>query len=104
MSDASAAQPSPKEPGRLEESSESELILEPPPVPDTKAPVTINTQINVQQIPKTAWDRLSPDQVLELSKHILTSMDVIDSRHFEYAMKRAERDDHGKRLSVIVGS
>jgi hypothetical protein len=47
-----------------------------PPVvpPATKSPIQFNQQVNlsIQQIPSSAWDRLSADQILEISKMIVT--------------------------------
>jgi hypothetical protein len=73
------------------------------PLPETKTPLHVNTQINVQQIPRTAWDRLSPEQVIDLSKTILNNADVIDKRHFDFAMCQAEREDRGKKTGMMIG-
>jgi hypothetical protein len=79
-----------------------------PPVvpPATKAPIQFNQQVNlsIQQIPSSAWDRLSPDQILEISKMIVTQIDSTDKRHFDYAMDAVKRSASGKRLSIACGS
>jgi hypothetical protein len=55
------------------EATASAANSEPPSVvpPKTKAPVNFNQQNNFyQQIPTSAWDRLSNEQVVDLSKQI----------------------------------
>jgi hypothetical protein len=65
-----------------------------PPVvpPQTKAPFTFNQQVNIQNIPPQAWDRLSPDQV-----------DRIDKRRFDWAMERAKRTDSMHARALVIG-
>lgn len=73
--------------------------------PTTKAPVQFNQQVNVyQQIPPSAWDRLTPEQVVELSKMIVTQIDVADKRQFDYAIKQTETETSGKKLAIVCGS
>jgi hypothetical protein len=75
-----------------------------PPVvpPQTKAPFTFNQQVNIQNIPPQAWDRLSPDQVVDLSKTLLDQVDKIDKRRFDWSMERAKRTDsmHARALTI----
>lgn len=68
------------------------------PPPDTKIPIQFNQQVNVYQIPQNAWDRLTPVQVMELTKVILDQADATDKRHFEFATEQAKRDDSGKAI------
>ena len=43
-----------------------------PAPPQTKTPIQFNQQVNVyQQIPHSAWDGLSANQIVDLSKEIL---------------------------------
>lgn len=72
-------------------------------LPGTKLPVQFNQQVNVYNIPQSAWDRLNPDQVMELTKVILEQADATDKRHFEFAMNEAKLEDHGKKLSMKIG-
>lgn len=84
-----------------------EAEAEPPQIspPKTKAPVQFNQQVNVyQQIPPSAWDRLSADQVVDLSKEILRVMDATDSRQFQYAMDQAKRGDTSRTRTTIAGT
>jgi hypothetical protein len=74
------------------------------PPPETKLPFQFNQQINVYQIPQNAWDRLSASQIMDLTKMILAQADVVDKRHFDFAMGEAKRDDEGKKLSIKVGA
>ena len=80
-----------------------EEIPSPPPTPDTKTPIQFNQQINVHNIPPSAWDLLNSDQILGLSKAILHQADVIDERHYKYAMDRANKDSTGKKWAMSIG-
>jgi hypothetical protein len=80
---------------------------EPPEIipPKTKAPVNFNQQNNFyQQIPTSAWDRLSTEQVVELSKQILKMSDDQDERHFQYAKERLNRTEVQNRRNLFLGS
>lgn len=73
--------------------------------PKTKAPVQFNQQNNFyQQIPITAWDRLSPDQVVELSKRVLDHENELDKRAYEFAKERVGRDDQRGKRNLYLGS
>src|SRR5271156_3145771 len=100
-----------------EESDESELTVtdalegEPvnlPPVvpPDTKAPVQFNQQVNlsIQQIPASAWDRLAPKQIVEVSGMILKQIESTDERHFTFATEAVRRRSKGMMVAIIAGS
>jgi hypothetical protein len=80
--------------------------LELPPVapPVTKTPVQFNQQVNIYQIPQTAWDRLTADQVVELSKVIVQQIDTADKRQFDYAISQAKSEHDGKKLAIMCGS
>ncbi len=77
-----------------------------PPItpPETKTPITFNQQINYQQIPLSAWDDLTPDQRLELSKSILKTMDSIDERHYNFAVKRIDIETKRGTIRAISGT
>jgi len=82
---------------------EPELPLVTPP--STKTPVQFNQQVNVYpQIPVSAWDRLAPDQLVELAKIIVNQIDVADQRQFDYAIKQAESETSGKKIAIVCGS
>lgn len=87
----SAAEPQPDGSGELIRAESGQLEPELPPVtpPATKAPIQFNQQVNVsiQQIPPSAWDRLNPEQIMELSKDIIRQIDIADKREFEYALE-----------------
>ncbi len=73
--------------------------------PKTKASVQFNQQNNFyQSIPSNAWDRLSPEQVVELSRDILKHMDLTDERGYNFAMDRVRRSEARNKLNLIVGS
>ncbi|HWZ44408.1 MAG TPA: hypothetical protein VNW97_13100 [Candidatus Saccharimonadales bacterium] len=74
--------------------------------PQTIAPIQFNQQVNlsIQQIPSSAWDRLSSDQVLEISKAIIAQTDAADKRQFDYAMEDIRRSSLGKRIAIASGS
>lgn len=73
--------------------------------PATKTPVSFNQQINnFQQIPPSAWDGLTPEQRMELSKSILSQMDAMDQRHYEYAIKRVNTDTTRGTIRAVCGT
>jgi hypothetical protein len=73
--------------------------------PTTKAPLQFNQQVNIyQQIPQNAWDRLSAEQVVELSKVIVQQIDTADKRQFGFAISQATSERHGKKLAMLCGS
>ena len=80
--------------------------LPPPPTPpQTKTPVQFNQQLNFyQQIPSSAWDDLSNDQIVDLSKSILIQMDRFDERQFKFAMDQAGKLDSTRRRILLAGS
>jgi hypothetical protein len=89
------------------ESIELAAKNEPPTVipPKTVAPSNFNQQNNYyQQIPTSAWDRLSPEQIVELSKQILKITDDQDERHFQFAKERLNRSEGENKRNVILGS
>ena len=94
-------------PASTEDGTAMEVVKEgvpsPPPTPYTKTPIQFNQQINVHNIPPSAWDLLNPDQIFELSKAIFHQADVIDERHYKYAMDRANRDSTGKKWAMSIG-
>jgi hypothetical protein len=84
-----------------------EATVEPPTVvpPKTKAPVTFSQQNNFyQQIPTSAWDRLSTDQIVELSQQILKISDDQDERHFIFSKEKLNRMEGQSRRNLFVGS
>ena len=81
-----------------------DVIPAPPPPPDTKTPIQFNQQINVyQKIPQSAWDRLDSDQIVDLSKEVMRQADIVDERHYQFAMAQSARDASGKKLAMFVG-
>jgi hypothetical protein len=81
---------------------EAELL---PPVvpPSTKTPFTFNQQVNIQNIPSKAWDKLSPEQIVDLSKTIIEQVDKIDRRHFDWAMDCAVRSEKTHKMAMSIG-
>lgn len=77
-------------------------LMPPAEPPSTTAPVQ-NTQINIQQIPPQALDKLSPEQILELHNLILEQMDRSDSRQFEFAMDQANKKNTSQKWSISFG-
>ncbi len=69
----------------------------------TKTPV-LNQQNNFYtQIPSSAWEPLSSEQIVDLSKAIIETANTIDERHFQYAMDCAEKRSSRDKLSHYVG-
>ncbi len=105
----STSQPEAPEQGSQQQQQSIEPAAFPlPPVipPATKAPVQFNQQVNlsIQQIPTTAWDRLAPEQIVDISKMIVTQIEATDKRHFDYAMDEVKRSASGKKTAIFCGS
>ena len=85
------------------EDNSSDLQILPKVIPPkTAAPFQFNQQINIQEIPSKVWDRLSPEQVVDLTKSMLDRIESMDARHFDFAMDQAERgDNQGKRNTYV---
>jgi hypothetical protein len=49
------------------------------------------------------WDKLSAEQIFDLSKAIVAQVEAMDSRHFELARGKASSAAATKRQSVIIG-
>ena len=81
-----------------------EAIPTPPPPPDTGTPIQLSQKINVYNIPPSVWDRLDSSQIVDLSKEVLRQADVVDERHYNFAMAQAARDASGKKWAVSVGA
>ena len=82
----------------------NENTLPPLIPPQTKIPAQFNQQVNINQIPPKAWDRLSPDQIVSLSTKILEQVDRMDERHFTIAKQQALDSGKSSRLGLVVGS
>src|SRR6266571_1884452 len=63
------------------------VVLPPVSPPATKTPFQLNQQINIQQIPPKAWDKLSPDQIVELSKVIVAQIEKSDERQYNEGVR-----------------
>ena len=73
--------------------------------PQTKTPIHFNQQINnFQQVPPTAWDGLTPEQRLQLAQSILKQWDVVDQRHYAFAMRQIESERKRSMLSILGGT
>lgn len=53
----------------------AEPVLPPVVPPTTKTPFQFNQQINIQQIPSRAWEKLSADQIVDLTKTIVNQIE-----------------------------
>ena len=71
--------------------------------PATKTPFQVNQQFNIQQIPPRAWERLSPEQIVDVSKTVLDQVERMDQRQFTWAMKEVERNEKQGKLSTVIG-
>jgi hypothetical protein len=76
-----------------------------PPVipPQTAAPFQFNQQVNIQQIPPKVWERLTPEQIVDLSKTIVSQVERMDKRHYDLALERAKRSAATKRYAMLIG-
>lgn len=85
------------------EQEEGDLSIPPIIPPRTKSPVTFNQQVNIQQIPPQAWDKLSDEQIVELSKAALTQFDKTDDRHYQVALDRADKESKSEPRAQVIG-
>jgi hypothetical protein len=76
-----------------------------PPVvpPQTSAPFQFNQQVNIQQIPPKVWERLTPEQIVDLSKTIVSQVERMDKRHYELALERAKRAAAMRQHAMLIG-
>jgi hypothetical protein len=82
---------------------QAEPALPPVVPPATKTPFQFNQQINIQQIPQKALEKLSPDQLFELSKAVLQQFERSDERHFTHAMEQIKSSAKTQGIAMIVG-
>jgi len=77
----------------------------PPPVipPATRTPFQINQQINIQQLPPKALEKLSADQLFELSKTAIAQFERTDERQFKLAMEQITSSTKSHRIGTYVG-
>jgi predicted lipid-binding transport protein (Tim44 family) len=74
-------------------------------LPQTKTPVSFNQQVNnFQQIPPSAWDGLTSEQRLELTRSILAQMDSMDKRHFDFAVTHVQTEARRSTIGSICGA
>lgn len=74
-------------------------------LPQTKTPVSFNQQVNnFQQIPPSAWDGLTPEQRLDLTHSILTQMDSMDKRHYDFAVAHVQTEARRSTIGTICGA
>ena len=99
------ASDSTQQPFHQEESGASggdSATLAPAPPPPTDARLQFN-QLNIQQIPQTALDRLPPENLVGLLESTLHQSDKMDERRFKYFMDQAEKEIRSQRLNTIAG-
>ena len=92
----------PKEEDQANE-DEKQAVLPPMTSPSTKTPFQVNQQFNIQQIPPRDWERLSPEQIVDVSKTVLDQVERTDQRQFTWAMKEVERAEKREKLSTFIG-
>ena len=80
-----------------------EQVLPPLNPPKTHAPFQFNQQVNIQRIPPKVWDRLSAEQIVDLSKTIIDQVEKMDGRQFELAMEQTKSASATNRWSMCVG-
>jgi hypothetical protein len=73
--------------------------------PQTKTPISFNQQVNnFQQIPPSAWDGLTPEQRMELTRSILAQMDAMDKRHYDFAVAHVATEGKRATIGTISGA
>jgi len=87
----------------LGEPSVGDSSLPPVVPPTTKTPFQFNQQINIQQIPPRAWEKLSADQIVDLTKTIMSQIEKTDERQFKWAIEQNQTSAKTQRVGMIVG-
>jgi len=81
----------------------AEPVLPPVVPPATKTPFQFNQQINIQQIPTRAWEKLSADQIVDLTKTIMQQIEKSDERQFNLSLEQAKSSARTQRTAMIIG-
>ena len=84
-------------------SSSSEDSLPPLIPPQTRIPAQFNQQVNINQIPPHVLDKLSSNQIAELTAAILAQAERTDERRFTFARESASSSAKNATVSTIVG-
>lgn len=87
----------------LGDKTDAESALPPIVPPATKTPFQFNQQINIQQIPTRAWEKLSADQIVDLTKTIVSQIEKSDERQFNWAMEQAKSSGETQRVAMAIG-
>ena len=85
------------------EAIKAEPVLPPVVPPTTKTPFQFNEQINIQQIPSRAWEKLSADQIVDLTKTIVNQIEKSDERQFNWAVAQANSSATTQRIAMGIG-
>jgi hypothetical protein len=85
------------------ESVSAEHVLPQVVPPTTKTPFQFNQQVNIHQIPTRAWEKLSADQIVELSKDIIKQIEKSDERQFNWAVEQAKNSGTTQRMAMCIG-
>jgi hypothetical protein len=56
-----------------------------------------------QQIPSRAWEKLSADQIVDLTKTIVNQIEKSDERQFNWAVEQAKSSSTTQRLAMCIG-
>jgi hypothetical protein len=81
----------------------AEPVLPPVVPPSTKTPFQFNQQINIQQIPSRAWEKLSAEQIVDLTKAIVNQIEKSDERQFNWAVEQAKSSATTQRIAMAIG-
>ncbi len=101
--DGQADDPQPSLDLTTPQTGQTEVGLPPVVPPQTTAPFQFNQQVNIEQIPPKVWERLAPEQIVDLSKAIVSQVERMDKRHYELAVERAKRSAATKRYAMLIG-
>lgn len=73
-----------------------------PPAPGTESGIQFN-QLNIQQIPPSTLDRLSPEQVQAFHRSTLEHLESVDARRFELVTAHRKRECAAERRNAWIG-
>lgn len=75
------------------------------PAPKTDAPIAqvFNQQNNFNAIPTTAWDRLSSDQTVDLTKFLVENVSQTEEKRLNHEAHRLNIEAQRVNLSILIG-
>ena len=83
--------------------AQSENALPPLVPPNTKTPGVFNQQVNINQIPTHVLDKLSAEQIANLTSSIMTQAEKMDERRFTFARESQASSAKNDMIAIVIG-